>query len=261
MSEIPRPRHATRADAAPGHGPWAVLRFASASVLPARPVPSPGGPCRGHLPVNESHGQGADLREDRPAVVLRRDRGLHRPAEVPQPPAGERGRDRQTVVAVSQACVGLLAVTTRTAQPLARRTASASTGRRRGRAGTTDAADRRPRSPHTGGQPVCRSSADRRSVRTDQYHGKAGNPADDPAGCGAQDPSDARVRPGHVRYRGGAGAGRQLPAEGGGVLLPLASCGACLLPGGGLLLRHGCVHLRRDPAHPADERACLPDSG
>ena len=70
-----------------------------------------------------------------------------------------------------------------------------------------------------------------------------------------------RVRPGPVRRRGGAGTGRDLPAEGGRVLFPCASCGACLLPRGGLLLRHGCVRLRRDPAHPADERACLPDSG
>src|SRR5579872_1551910 len=49
-----------------------------------------------------------------------------------------------------------------------------------------------------------------------------------------------------------------MPAQGGGVFLPGTSRGACLLPGGGLLLRHGCVRLRRDPAHPAEERACLP---
>ncbi len=70
-----------------------------------------------------------------------------------------------------------------------------------------------------------------------------------------------RVRPGPVRRRGETGTGRDLPAESGRVLFPCASRGACLLPRGGLLLRHGCVRLRRDPAHPADERACLPDSG
>ena len=70
-----------------------------------------------------------------------------------------------------------------------------------------------------------------------------------------------RIRPGPVGCRGGAGAGRELPAEGGRELFPSTSCGACLLPRCGLLLGHGCVRLRRDPAHPADERACLPDSG
>src|SRR6202020_618175 len=63
------------------------------------------------------------------------------------------------------------------------------------------------------------------------------------------------ARPGRGRYR--VGATRRLPAERSGVLLPLASSGACLLRGGGLLLRHGCVHLQRDPARPAEERhAC-----
>jgi hypothetical protein len=91
VSEIPRPRHATSADAAPGHLPWAA---------------------------DQSHGERADLREDRPAVLGGRDRGLQRPAEVPQPPAGQSGCDRQAVMAVPQAWVSPLAVTTGTAQPL-----------------------------------------------------------------------------------------------------------------------------------------------
>jgi len=118
VSQILRPRHATGADAAPGHWPWAVPCLAPADAPAAGPVRSPGGSCRGHLRADQSHGEGADLREDRPAIGLGRDRGLHRPAEVPQPPAGERGRDRQTVVAVSHPRVGVLAETTRTAQPL-----------------------------------------------------------------------------------------------------------------------------------------------
>jgi hypothetical protein len=74
-----------------------------------------------------------------------------------------------------------------------RRTASASAGRRPGHcARTAGAADRRPRSPRTGGQPVCRRSADHRSVRTGQYHGRSGSLAHDSAGCGAQGPPKAR---------------------------------------------------------------------
>ncbi len=223
------------------------------------PVSPPGRACRGLLPANESHGEGANLRKDRLAVVLSRDRGLHRPAEVPQPPAGERGRDRQAVVAGSQALVGPRAITTRAVQPL-------SEEQLLHRPAVSEVAREQRAQLIVGPDPLIQEvdqSVDGRLAadpfeqvstterpETQRVIKEAAVLKTDPV-CGA--------RPGRGRFRGGAA--RRLPAEGSGVLLPLASRGACLLRGGGLLLRHGCVHLRRDPAHPAEGRACLPDSG
>ena len=258
VSEVLRPLHAARADAAPGHRPRPFCcSLPRASFRHACSLAR--GPCRGTCPLTRARARERTcskimLRSSSAATVAsiaRRKCPSHRLAS-----AGLIGRP-------SCRCSGLRgpARCNDEGRPATqRRTASASTGRPPGRAGTAGAADRRPRSPHTGGQPACRSSAGRRSARTDQSTERPEARRVIQQAAVLKTRTMRSVRPGHGRLRAGrcrapaACAGRWCTS-------PPASCGPCLLPGGRLLLRHGYVHLQRDPAHPADERACLPDSG
>ena len=210
-SQVPRLRHAAGTDPAPGHLPRAVPWLARGRLLPGRPS-------RGHLLGDERQGQGADLREDRRAVALRDHCGLQRPAEVPQPPVGERRRDGKTVMAVPQAFMGPLAVATRTAQPfteeeLLHRPAAGQVARKQG---TQLLVVFDPRVQEVN------QRVDRRLTADSLKH------------AGATEGPESR----RVVQQAAVRKGRRM---------------CC----GGLLLRHGCIQFGRDPAHPADEgHAC-----